>query len=427
MTQIILTCGLCFGDEGKGTIVEALVARHNAHTVVRYSGGPQAAHTVVEDGRHHVFAQFGSGTLLGAKTHLSRFMLVDPLRMAQEAAVLNSIGVCRPLELMTIDEDCPMVTPLHRMAGQLRELARTEKHGSTGMGIWETTRLHRELGAGYVPMAADLQRPAKLAAKLNDLRNYLLGDLRELRHADALTRKIYLDLVDYDLRMLAGTYETIAKVVRVVSGEYLYTILKSGCTVFEGSQGVLLDENNGFFPHVTGTTTTLANAEQLLGEAGIYGPVRRIGILRSYMTRHGAGPLPTEMPEPPVMEAHNKTTEWAGVFRAGPLDMVALRYAMEVEPVDELAVTHLDQWKEFGAACIQYRPGEVGDMEALGQGHRIVGQPTPEQMESVTKALSRCVPCYERWTDPVSEIENRLGRLVTIQGWGPRRQNKIWR
>ena len=75
----------------------------------------------------------------------------------------------------------------------------------------------------------------------------------------------------------------------------------------------------------------------------------------------------------------------------------------------------------------QYRPGEVGDMEALGQGHRIVRQPTPEQMESVTKALSRCVPCYERWTDPVSEIENRLGRLVTIQGWGPRRQNKIWR
>ena len=133
----------------------------------------------------------------------------------QEAAVLSSIGIDRPLELVTIDEDCPMVTPLHRIAGQLRELARIEKHGSTGMGSGETTRLHRELGDGYVPMAADLQRPAKLAAKLNDLRNYLLGDLRDLRHADALTRKIYLDLVDYDLRMLASTYETIAKVVRV--------------------------------------------------------------------------------------------------------------------------------------------------------------------------------------------------------------------
>ena len=112
-----------------------------------------------------------------------------------------------------------------------------------------------------MPMAADLQRPAKLAAKLNDLRNYLLGDLRDLRHADALTRKIYLDLVDYDLRMLASTYETIAKVVRVVSGDYLHSILKTGCTIFEGRRAFCLDENNGLFPHVTGTTTTLANAE----------------------------------------------------------------------------------------------------------------------------------------------------------------------
>ena len=72
-------------------------------------------------------------------------------------------------------------------------------------------------------------------------------------------------------------------------------------------------------------------------------------------------------------------------------------------------------------------PARWGHTEALGQGHRIVRQPTPEQMESVTKALSRCVPCYERWTDPVSEIESRLGRPVMIQSWGPRRQNKVWR
>lgn len=430
MTQIILTCGLGFGDEGKGTIVEALVARHNAHTVVRYCGGPQAGHSVVEDGRHHVFAQFGSGTLLGAKTHLSRFMLVDPLRIAQEAAVLLSIGVERPLELLTIDEGCPLVTPLHKLAGQLRELARTNKHGSTGMGIWETTRLHRELGSEQVPMAGDLRQPVKLRAKLTALRNHLLSELRDLRHADAMTRKTYLDLMDYDLLTLKSTYELIAEVVRVVPGDHLHAILKTGCTVFEGAQGVLLDENYGFFPHVTGTTTTLANAEQLLWEAGVDAPdrpVRRIGILRSYMTRHGAGPLPTEIEQPPVSEVHNKTTEWAGAFRAGALDLVALQYAADIEPIDELAITHLDQWKAFGRACVQYQLGDSSDVCVLGDGTKILAPPIPGQMERVTKALNRCVPRYETWDAPVAQIVTHFGLPVTIESWGPRRRDKVWR
>ena len=82
----ILVAGLGFGDEGKGSIVDALVRKHGAHTVVRYNGGAQAAHNVVDlDGRHHTFSQFGSGTFVpGTRTFLSRFMVVNPLGMLIE-------------------------------------------------------------------------------------------------------------------------------------------------------------------------------------------------------------------------------------------------------------------------------------------------------------------------------------------------------
>ena len=95
MHQAILTVDLGFGDAGKGSIVDFLTRETAAHTVVRYNGGAQAGHRVVTDGpgaQEHVFAQFGSGTLAGAATHLSRFMLVDPLAMLAEAAHLHEPG-----------------------------------------------------------------------------------------------------------------------------------------------------------------------------------------------------------------------------------------------------------------------------------------------------------------------------------------------
>src|SRR5215213_2367436 len=107
MQQALLTVDLGFGDAGKGSIVDFLTRAHNAHTVVRYNGGAQAAHRVVTPGpnpREHVFAQFGSGTLAGAATHLSRFMLLDPLAMIAEAQHLQSLNVTDAFEHTTIDE-----------------------------------------------------------------------------------------------------------------------------------------------------------------------------------------------------------------------------------------------------------------------------------------------------------------------------------
>src|SRR5215467_3672428 len=139
--RAIFIADLGFGDAGKGAITDFLTRRLSAHTVVRFNGGPQAAHNVVTpDGRHHTFAQFGSGTLAGARTHLSRFMLVDPLALVREADHLRDLGVADPYGGLTVDRDALLVTPYHGAANRERERRRGEaRHGSCGMGVGEAT------------------------------------------------------------------------------------------------------------------------------------------------------------------------------------------------------------------------------------------------------------------------------------------------
>ncbi len=111
MQRVYLTVDLGFGDAGKGSIVDFLSRRDDAHTVVRYNGGAQAGHRVVTAGanpREHIFAQFGSGTLAGADTHLSRFMLLDPLAMIQEGEQLLTLGV-DAFQQTTTDERAPVI------------------------------------------------------------------------------------------------------------------------------------------------------------------------------------------------------------------------------------------------------------------------------------------------------------------------------
>src|SRR5262245_25683269 len=123
----VILAGLGFGDEGKGSLTDALARRRGEGAcVVRYNGGPQAAHYVVTpEGRSHCFAQLGSGSLTpGARTFLSRFMVVDPLALAREAEALASLGVSGALRRLTLDERCVVVTPFHKLVNRIQELAR---------------------------------------------------------------------------------------------------------------------------------------------------------------------------------------------------------------------------------------------------------------------------------------------------------------
>ncbi|MCL2466165.1 MAG: adenylosuccinate synthetase, partial [Micrococcales bacterium] len=146
----------------------------------------------------------------------------------------------------------------------------------------------------------------------------------------------------------------------VVSTERLLDELARGHTLFEGAQGYWLDECFGFQPHTTWSTTTPANARALARDAGIT-DVRTIGCLRTYATRHGAGPFPGEdtlTHRPP--EAHNADTDTAGTFRTGAHDPALVRAAVDTAMPDVLAVSHLDMF-----ARIQTTDGPV-PVDAFG-------------------------------------------------------------
>src|SRR6185369_4055405 len=115
-------------------LVDYFVRQSGASTVVRYNGGAQAAHNVVTaEGLHHTFAQFGSGTLAGARTHLSRFMVVNPTFLFSEAkhlAEIMKVSMDGLFDRITIERDALVTTPFHVAANRLRESLRTKKHGS---------------------------------------------------------------------------------------------------------------------------------------------------------------------------------------------------------------------------------------------------------------------------------------------------------
>ena len=128
LKKAFIITGLGYGDEGKGKVTHWLSSKHNAHTVIR-TGGPQAMHRVVtSDGQEHVHAHFGSGTLAGASTHLSKNMVIDPHAiMAEGNALKFELGISWVFENLSIHEDALVITPFHAIANRLKELSRSDK------------------------------------------------------------------------------------------------------------------------------------------------------------------------------------------------------------------------------------------------------------------------------------------------------------
>src|SRR5579884_3339622 len=180
--QAIFIADLGFGDAGKGTITDFLTRQLPAHTIVRYNGGPQAAHNVVTpDGKHHTFAQFGSGMLLPwTKTLLSRFMLINPLNMLKEERHLAALGVSAALERTWIDRRALIITPFQKAINRLREISRAvNRHGSCGEGNGECTSDALNYGEAVL-FAGDLQNRTTVIKKLQSLREIKYAELAHL-------------------------------------------------------------------------------------------------------------------------------------------------------------------------------------------------------------------------------------------------------
>jgi adenylosuccinate synthase len=336
MPKAYVVAGLAWGDEGKGSLVDFLCRRHEADLVVRYNGGPQASHTVVvSDGRRHRFSQLGSGTFSGARTFLSRFMLVEPYALVNEADALAKIGVSRALDLVAIDREAVIITPWHWMANRMREMSRGgARHGSCGFGVGEARR--DEISGVYVTVG---NHPREMLRYIKDQK---IEEMREISRCFPKTEAIFHQMLVEDPREVFNFYEQVFVAVGGVVDRSELTRYKDNTLVFEGAQGALLDETHGYLPpHVTWTDCTFSNPLKLLEP--LPHDAEWIGVLRTYFTRHGAGPFPTEDASLKYEDPHNAEGPWQGPFRLGHFDVDLARYAASILKPDCLAITHLDQ------------------------------------------------------------------------------------
>ena len=432
-TRYASVLGLGFGDCGKGHFVDALTRRWQAHTVVRFNGGAQAGHNVVtapeaaSAGRHHTFSQFGAGTLVpGTRTILLDPMVVHPTALLVEAEALGRIRVHDALSRLKIDGQCRLTTPYHQAAGRLRERLRgAAAHGTCGVGVGETVR-HALAHPEQVLRYGDL-RPATTAHakaqldRLQAIRSTLLAEFSPCCPAGSVAARSeeFQALQD---ETLAGKWLTIAQALAracpPASAEAIRTQLEQpGCVLFEGAQGILLDEWRGFHPHTTWSSITTAAVESVAARLGVTGSFEHYGVLRSYLTRHGSGPLPTHDPslDGLLPEPHNHGDGWQGGFRRGYPDAVLLRYALEaIGQLSGLLVGHLDvfergvklKWCERYAIESPPQSSEELERIPLGRSEDLAHQ------SMLTDRLMKARPVYA--TAPIISDREFLEHLTGI-------------
>ncbi|MFD3508435.1 adenylosuccinate synthetase [Nocardia sp. NPDC058666] len=402
----LIVVDLGFGDAGKGATVDWLCSPEadlGVAAVVRFNGGAQAAHNVVVHGRHHTFAQFGSGTFAGVPTLLSQHMLVEPIALAAESEQLAALGVPDPLGLLAVDGRALLTTPIHIAANRAREDARgSSRHGSCGRGIGETAWYALEHDA---PTVADCREPALLRAKLDRL----------AAHYDSLIGPSTHGYESIDA--MVAMYRDFARAVRITGADELARCAQGGRLVFEGAQGVLLDEWRGLHPHTTWSTVEPRNARTMINEIG--GTATVLGVTRTYMTRHGAGPLPTEAPLR-IPEPHNETGHYQGEFRQGHLDPILLRYAIDVcGGIDGLVVNHLDIPGTLCAAQAYDTPARRITELAPGRWRDL------DHQQRLTDQLFTATPILTSIDDdPATWLAQRLQVPVVLTGHGPDRHDR---
>jgi adenylosuccinate synthase len=292
--------GIGYGDEGKGITTDYLCSHSNNTLVIRFSGGQQCGHTVFLNGIRHVFSNFGSGTLRGVPSYWAKCCTVDPVGLIKELDILIEKGV-QPL--LYIDERCPITTPFDIYYNQ--ELEKINQHGSVGVGVGATINREEKF---YSLQFGDLYYEPVLRIKLDEIKKF------------------------YNLKINNSLDRFFQSVERIISSKNIkpaYDFPYYGNYIFEGSQGLLLDPNIGFFPHVTRSCVSTKN----ILDTGI-NPELYL-ITRAYQTRHGNGAMVGEdIPHNILINPNetNVTHPHQGEFRRALLNLDLLLYSINKDP-----------------------------------------------------------------------------------------------
>ena len=349
-----LLLGLQWGDEGKGKIVDVLTAKYDI--IARFQGGPNAGHTLEFDGIKHVLRTIPSGIFhKNAANIIGNGVVIDPVVFIKEIEGLEKFNMDIASKLF-ISRKAHLILPTHRLLDAASEASKGKaKIGSTLKGIGPTymDKTGRNgLRVGDIELVDFKERYRALADKHESMISFYNVDLQ-------------YNLAEMEDEFFSAIAE-LKKITFIDSEEYLNSALKSGKTILaEGAQGSLLDVDFGTYPFVTSSNTTAAGACTGLGIAP--NRVKQVfGIFKAYTTRVGSGPFPTELFDETGAKMAKIGNEFGSVTgrarRCGWLDLVALKYAVDVNGVTELYMMKGDVLSGFDTLkiCTGYEyKGEV--------------------------------------------------------------------
>ena len=334
-----LLLGLQWGDEGKGKIVDVLTKNYDI--IARFQGGPNAGHTLVFNGMKHVLHTIPSGIFHGdVKNLVGNGVVIDPVIFKKELYKLTDQNVDFRKTLL-ISRKAHLILPTHRLLDAASEASKGKaKIGSTLKGI----------GPTY------MDKTGRNGIRVGDLElEDWKAKYRHLANKHQAMIDFYNIELEYDLDELETEFfksiETLKSLEFIDSEEYLHQAQRDQKSVLaEGAQGSLLDIDFGTYPFVTSSNTTAAGACTGLGVAP--NSIKDVfGIFKAYTTRVGSGPFPTELfdenGETMSRVGHEFGATTGRARRCGWLDLVALRYACQVNGVTQLMMMKADVLSGF--------------------------------------------------------------------------------
>ncbi len=414
--------GLQWGDEGKGKIVDVLTRDYDV--VARFQGGPNAGHTLEFNGIKHVLHTIPSGIFHPKAINIvGNGVVIDPVVFMREIDKLIPFGVSFA-DCLRISRKAHLILPTHRLLDAASEAAKGKnKIGSTlkGIGPSYMDKTGRNgLRVGDIELPDFSERYQALKDKHLQMLDgaapaFNLDEAEAEWHA-AITRLLELPLADTDI-LIQEAYRAGKRILA------------------EGAQGTMLDIDFGTYPFVTSSTTTAAGACTGLGLApNRIGEV--IGIFKAYCTRVGSGPFPTELDDELGEKIRQIGREFGSTTgrprRTGWLDLVALKYAVEVNGVTQLMMMKADVLSGLDSleVCTSYRyRGEEVDHLPYRLDAQLlepVYQSLPGWSEDLT-GVRKTTDLPDTLTSYVRFIEDFTGVPVVLVSVGPDREQTLWR
>lgn len=420
--KVDVLLGLQWGDEGKGKVVDVLTPRYDV--IARFQGGPNAGHTLEFEGQKYVLRSIPSGIFQGGKINIiGNGVVLAPDLFMLEAKDLEKSGHDLKSRLY-ISKKAHLIMPTHRLLDQAYELQKGKnKVGTTGKGIGPTytDKISRNgLRVGDILENFTAKYEACKQRHLNILKSLDFNDFSTLAEVE----KTWMEGVEY------------MKQFRFVDSEYeINKILREGKSMLcEGAQGTMLDVDFGSYPFVTSSNTICAGACSGLG----IGPNKIgevYGIMKAYCTRVGAGPFPTELFDETGKKLRDIGHEYGAVTgrerRCGWIDLVALRYAIQVNGVTQLIMMKSDVLDTFATikACVAYKQNgvEIDHFPySIDNGIEPVYVEMKGWQTDMTKFTSES-QFPQEFRDYIDFLEKELETPIKIISIGPDRDQTILR